>query len=458
MTSYQNAPSSFRDTSGFVFFEGQQVYRQVNLIYQTNYDHLMASGLYTQVVNAGLLIPHDEVKQTASAGAYKIIKPETIPFISYPYEWCFSQLKDAAMITLKTQKIALDYGMSLKDASAYNIQFKNGKPVLIDTLSFEKYQEGRPWVAYRQFCQHFLAPLALMSFADIRLNRLLQLFIDGVPLDLTSRLLPFRTKLLFSLLFHIHLHAKSQKHFADKADNTKRYKMNRSAFYALIDSLESAIRRLHWDPKGTEWAEYYENTNYSIDAFKNKEQIVAEYFDKIKPKTVWDLGANTGTFSQLASENGAYTVSFDIDPAAVEKNYLDGMKRGERLVLPLFLDLTNPSPSIGWENEERISFVKRGPVDTVLALALIHHLAISNNLPFDRIAQFLCKICSSLIIEFVPKNDSQVQRLLRSREDIFSNYTREMFEMEFGRLFSIRDSQRIKNSERVVYLMTRREE
>jgi hypothetical protein len=457
MTSYQKAPSSFRDTDGFVFFKGRQIYRQINLPYQEHYDYLMASGLYKQVVDAGLLIPHNEVKHVGYEHAYKIIQPELIPFISYPYEWCFSQLKVAALTTLTIQKIALDFGMSLKDCSAYNIQFTKGKPVLIDTLSFEKYREGLPWVAYRQFCQHFLAPLILMSYTDIRLNRLLQLFIDGIPLDLTSSLLPFRTKFMFSMLSHIHLHAKSQKYFADKAVNTKSYKMNRRSLYALIDSLESAVRRLNWHPRGTEWAKYYENTNYSVDALKHKAHIVTKYLDRIKPNNVWDLGANAGTFSQIASQNGAHTVSFDIDPAAVEKNYLACVKRGEKLVLPLFLDLTNPSPSIGWDNEERMSFIKRGPVDMVFALALIHHLAISNNLPFGRIAQFFSEICSSLVIEFVPKHDSQVQKLLRTREDIFSDYSREMFEIEFSKLFSIQDSEQIKNSERIVYLMIRKE-
>jgi len=457
MTISRKCSSSFRDPSGFVFFQEYQVYRQINPIYKEHYDYLMGSGLYEKITSAGLLISHNEVESIKSKDAYKIIKPESIPFISYPYEWCFSQLKDAALTTLSIQKMALNFEMSLKDCSAYNIQFLRGKPVFIDTLSFEKYREGQPWVAYRQFCQHFLAPLTLMSHADVRLNRLSQLFIDGVPLDLTAALLPFRTKFMFSSLAHIHLHAKSQKAFSGKALDRKNYKMSRRDVFALIDNLESAVRKLNWRPQGTEWAEYYDNNNYTDGAFQHKAQVVSEYLDRINPKNVWDLGANTGMFSRIAGDKGINTMSFDLDPAAVEKNYLECRNRSESFVLPLLLDLTNPSPGIGWGNDERASLSRRGPVDMVFALALIHHLAISNNLPFDCIAGFFSKICSSLIIEFVPKNDSQVQKLLRTREDVFVNYTRELFEMEFGKLFTIQSSVKINNSERTVYLMAKKE-
>jgi hypothetical protein len=455
-TSDGNLSSSFRDPSGFLFFQDGSIYRQINQSYKENYDHLMSSGLYESLVNAGLLIPHQEVgiDYARTDNAYKIIKPELISFISYPYEWCFSQLKDAALTTLKIHKIALESDMVLKDGSAYNIQFIKGKPVLIDTLSFDKYREGETWVAYRQFCQHFLIPLALMSYKDIRLNQLLRIYIDGIPLDLGSLLLPFRTRLKFSILSHIHLQAKSQAHFADKAEvNTSGRKMSRLAFRALAESLESAIKKLKWRPKGTEWGDYYDDTNYSSDAFQEKKQRITEFLDKIGPQVVWDLGANTGFFSRIASDLGIQTFSFDIDPACVEKNYLECGKKEETHILPLVIDLANPSPGIGWENQERMSFLERGPADTVLALALIHHLAISNNLPLDRIANFFSKVCRSLIIEFVPKNDSQVKRLLVVREDVFPDYTQESFERSFGNYFSIQSSVKIENTERTLYLM-----
>jgi len=451
-------PGSFRDPSGFLFYKDGLIYRQINTIYKENYEHLMDSGLYKALVDANLLIPHKEVDIDGLEPdkAYKIIKPEPIPFISYPYEWCFSQLKDAALTTFKIQKIAMDFEMTLKDCSAYNIQFVKGKPTFIDTLSFEKYHPGQSWIAYRQVCQHFLAPLALMSYKDIRLNQLFRIFIDGIPLDLASSLLPSSTSFKASLLSHIHLHAKSQRHFADRTVNIGGHKISRLSFMGLIDSLESAIKKMYWKAKGTEWADYYEDTNYSPAAIDHKKEIVAKFLDMINPETVWDLGANDGLFSRIASDKKMLTISFDIDPAAVEKNYLRSVKKGETNIIPLLLDLTNPSPGIGWENTERISLIQRGPADTAFALALIHHLAISNNLPISKIANFFNSICKSLIIEFVPKDDSQVQRLLSTREDIFPDYTQQAFESEFRKHFIISSTIKIKDSKRTIYLMKKR--
>ncbi len=452
---------SFRDPSGFLFTRDGAVYRQVNVIYRENYDHLIKSGLYKTLVGEALLIPHEEVDTSLarSGKAYAVIKPEMAGFVSYPYEWCFSQLKDAAMMTLEIHKKSLEFGMSLKDCSAYNVQFRKGRPVFVDTLSFEKYREGEPWVAYRQFCQHFLAPLALMARRDVRLNQLLRIYIDGIPLDLAARLLPKGTFLDLSLLMHIHAHAGSQKRFADKtlSNGMKARRFGRLSMHGLIDSLGSAIKKLRWTPRETEWADYYKDTNYSSQASDHKREIVARFLDKLDPGLVWDLGANVGIFSRIAAERGAQTISFDKDPAAVEKNYLECVSKGETDILPLLLDLTNPSPGIGWENKERMSIFERGPADTALALAIIHHLAISNNLPFRNIADLMRRICNSLVMEFIPKSDSQAQRLLSSREDIFSDYTREAFEDEFQKYFAIQDSVKIKNSERTLYMLARKQ-
>jgi hypothetical protein len=296
-----------------------------------------------------------------------------------------------------------------------------------------------------------------MSYKDIRLNQLLKVHIDGVPLDLASSLLPFRTRLMFSLLSHIHLHARSQRRYANRSVDISRYKISRLSFIGILNNLGSAVEKMKWRPRGTEWADYYKDTNYSSHAFQHKKQVVSDFLDKVSPKSVWDLGANVGIFSRIASEKGIETISFDVDPAAVERNYRDCIAKGETNILPLLLDLTNPSPSIGWSNEERMSLLERGPADTVLALALVHHLAISNNVPLGRIAEFLRSICESLIIEFVPKADGQVQRLLSTREDIFPDYTQPAFEREFGRYFAVQNSVRIRDSERTLYLMQRRE-
>lgn len=431
------------------------MYRQVNRAYADEYARLMESGLYDKLIKAGLLIPHEEADQVSaeSDASFKVIQPERVPIISYPYEWSFSQYKDAALATLSIQRRAMKAGMSLKDASAYNIQFMRGKATLIDTLSFEAYKEGQPWVAYRQFCQHFLAPLALMALRDIRLNQLLRVYIDGVPLDLASRLLPRRTRINFGLLTHIHIHAGAQKRYSGEEVKSRGGSMSRQAMTGLIDSLDATIRKLDWAPQNTEWGNYYDITNYSDQAFEHKKQLVGEWTRRISPAMVWDLGANTGVFSRVAGESGAYVCSFDIDPAAVELNYRQMKQEKIENILPLLQDLTNPSPAIGWANRERDSFHGRGPADLILALALIHHLAISNNVPLSQISEFFAATGKWLIIEFVPKTDSQTRKLLASREDIFPNYTREGFEAAFKAAFKIHEAVEIRESERVLYLL-----
>lgn len=449
--------ASFRDPSGFIFKRDGKLYRQVNQSYAEEYTFLMESGLYAKLTKAGLLISHEEtnVQPIEPAESFKIIQPEYIPFISYPYEWSFGLLKEAALKTLSIQKRALKAGMTLKDASAYNMQFVNGKAMLIDTLSFGIYNEGEPWDAYRQFCQHFLAPLALMAHADIRLNQLLRAYIDGIPLDLASRLLPFASRLNFGLLTHLHLHARLQKDSANPADRQKSTtgKMSKQGMLGLIESLESTVKKLNWNPAGTEWGDYYQITNYSDKAFQHKQELVSNWVSQVNPKLVWDMGANDGTFSRLASDQGVQTISFDIDPAAVEQNYRKAKEKKEQNIVPLLLDLTNPSSSIGWHNRERDSLMERAPADMALALAVIHHLAISNNVPLPQIADFFADAGKCLVIEFVPKSDSQVQKLLSSRKDIFPNYTREAFEEAFTERFKIREKVAVEESERYLYLM-----
>lgn len=446
---------SFRDPSGFIFRYDGKLYRQVNTSYRENYDELISCGLYDTLAGKGLLIPHKEsdTPPRQQSCAYKVLEPEPLDFISYPYEWSFSALKDAALMTLEIQKIAMDKGMSLKDASAYNVQFRASRPVFIDTLSFEKYAEGSPWVAYRQFCQHFLAPLALMSRKDIRLGQLLKSNIDGIPLDLASSLLPHRTYLSFALLSHIHLHARSQKHFQDKAKSYRGAKVSKLSLMGLIDNLKNIISCLDIKTKDfTGWADYYDKTNYTKRALEHKRSLVKEYLSECKPQKIWDIGANTGIFSRLFSGEDTLCVSFDLDPYAVDLNYRIA-KKNDDPVLPLVLDLTNPSPSLGWDHSERMSLKERGPADAVIALALIHHMCIGNNLPFAMVASFLSDITKELIIEFVPKEDSQIRKMLSTREDIFTDYSRESFEKEFKKHFNITRSDMIKDSNRVLYLM-----
>lgn len=457
-------PSSFRDPAGFLFKKNHTLYRQVNPGYAKDYDLLMSSGLYDALVRAGLLIAHEEVEFETGSPAYKVLQPEIVDTISYPHEWCFSQLKDAALATIRIQGFALKFGMVLKDASAYNIQFHKGTATFIDTLSFTRYREGEPWVAYKQFCQHFLAPLALMSFTDCRLSQLFRVYMDGIPLDLASRLLPKSTYLKFSLLTHIHLHAKAQAKYADSKPASEAKAQPRhigiKAFGAMLQGLHGAVKKLKWQLPNTEWGQYYSATNYQDQSMRHKETLVAQFLQAAKPASsvVHDLGANNGHFSRIAASQGFTVVSQDIDPVAVEKNYLQTKLNKEQKLLPLLLDLTNPSPALGWSLNERMSFMERIDGRIVMALALIHHLAISNNVPLGMIAKFFSEFAQCLIIEFVPKSDSQVQRLLTSREDIFEDYTQKHFESEFGEYFSLQDQAAIEDSERTLYLMQRNED
>ncbi len=414
-------PGSFRDPAGFIFERDGVVHRQINEPYADTYARLMDSGLYQNLVDAGLLIPHVELADDAppaAKDAHRVIRPEPLGFNSQPFEWSFTQLRDSALATLDIQRRAMRFGLSLKDASAYNIQLHNTRPVLIDTLSFEIHDQDYPWVGYRQFCQHFLAPLALMAHVDVRLGRMMESHIDGIPIDLASRLLPFRTMMRFGLAVHIHFHAKSQRRLARPGTDRSagRGRMNPHRQLAVIGSLESTIKRLKWNSDEAAWSDYYEQDSYDEVAFADKRRIVGEYLRGFAPEEVWDIGANTGVFSRLATDVGARVVSIDNDPGPVDINYRQVVAEGESNLYPIVADLTNPSPSLGWENRERSALLDRGPTDTVMALALIHHLAISNNVPFSRLASFFAGRCRTLIIEFVPEGDPKVQRLLSMRD------------------------------------------
>ncbi|MBI4092664.1 MAG: SAM-dependent methyltransferase [Candidatus Kerfeldbacteria bacterium] len=451
----ESHPSSFRDPSGFVFISGENIFRQINLSYQEPFDHLMNSGLYQQLVSAGLLIPHVEVGSDGSTppGAYKVIQPQKIAFISYPYEWSFHQWQDAALVTLQVQQRALEYGMTLKDASSFNIQFHNGRPTLIDTLSFELFAEGKPWIAYRQFCQHFLAPLALMAHVDLRLGRMLEQHLDGIPLDLASALLPRRTYAQVSLLSHIHLQAKVKTYFSRAKKPEKKHFISRFSHTTLVESLRQAIRRLQPPRRRTEWSGYYSETNYTPAAFARKKEIVDLWLQEIGPRRVLDLGANTGVFSFLACRKNAFTVAADADALAVDLLYREMKQQQERNLLPLVIDVTSPTPGVGWENTERLPFRHRGAFDAVLCLALVHHLALRQNLSFEQIAKFLRKLSPWLIVEFIPKEDSQAQRLLQLKEDIFPHYTQSNFLAVFQHFFTVHQQLPVGDSRRTLYLM-----
>lgn len=443
--------ASFRDPSGYVYYEDGKVFRKINECYISTYDYLMSSGLYDRLLEEELIIKHKEVKRTDN---FVILEVEKVPFISYSYEWCFSQYKDAALLTLKINKIALEYGMILKDASVYNVQFINSKPVFIDTLSFDMYEEGMPWGAYGQFTRHFIAPLLLMNFVDDRMNCLLKNYIDGVPLDLTEAILKKRGG--FFAKQHIIWQNKAiKKHNVDGRKSSIKVNVSKKSLLNINVMIQNQIEALRGKKVNTEWDEYYSNTNYSSIADDEKKSIVLDYVKKLKIMNsdfAIDIGANDGKYSRLIREYFNTVISMDIDNNAVSRNYEVANQNNEN-ILPLVFDFNNPSPSIGFACKERESLSERCSAKLVMALALIHHIAISNNVPLDKIAEWFSKIGEYLIIEFVPKNDSQVKLLLKTRRDIFDMYTKETFEKNFSNYFDILEINKVLDSERIIYLM-----
>jgi ribosomal protein L11 methylase PrmA len=451
-------PASFRDPDGYVYYQGDSILRYICSGYLETYNSCVSSGFFQTLFDKSILIYHEEIER---GDDHVIIKPERIDFCSYPYEWCFSQWKDAALLTLSLQKIALEFGFTLKDASAFNVQFHKGRPVFIDTLSFEPYIEGNAWGAYRQFCEHFLAPLALMALKDIRLGTLFRIFIHGIPLDLAVSLLPIQARFNPNLLAHLYLHASSQKRLENRPGDAPAradIAISRKSLQGILESLEMAIRSLSWKPAGTEWGDYYDKTNYTDAALLTKRELVAEFLSKVTPapQMVWDCGGNTGFFSRVASEQGILTLCLDIDPAAVEQNYHQVRTKGETFLLPLLQDFTNPSADRGWNQEERTSLLGRKSADATFALALIHHLVIGNNVPLVKVSEFFIQISPWLIIEFVPKEDSQVKRLLAHRKDIFPDYNEQGFEKAFSAHWKQVDKVLIPGTKRILYLFSRK--
>jgi SAM-dependent methyltransferase len=459
-------PASYRDPSGFVYRRDRVLYRQVNTSYAADWDALIGSGLYERLANSSTLVRHEpaDLALAATPDAYRVIRPAPVDLISYPYEWTFGEIKDAALLTLDAQLTALELGMTLKDASAYNVQYQRGSPVLIDSLSFERFAPGVPWVAYRQFCEHFLAPLALMARRDIRCGRLLREHLDGIPLDFAARLLPGRTRLEFGLATHVHLHARAQRRYGDRfvaTDGPSRRAptMSLDRLRALVANLRATVAKLDWTPEGTEWADYAERTSYGDEATRAKDVLVDRFVRASGARTVIDFGANTGRFSRIAADAGCTVVACDIDPAAAERHYRTVRQEGRRTILPLVIDLADPSPAQGWAGRERAPFSERVHGDLGLALALVHHLAISRNVPLPLIAEYLATLVDQLLVEFVPKHDAMVRRLLASRRDVFPEYTIEGFRAALAAQFAVIEEVPIEGSARVLfYASGRRDE
>ena len=454
----QPLASSFRDPSGFVFQKDGIIYRQVNRVFKEDFDHFINSGCYDHFIKNEWIIPHEEITENLSGSDnwYKTLRPQKIPFISYPYEWCFDMLKDAALHSLQLAKEGISFGIILKDATPFNVQWLNGKPIFIDTLSFERYDPSKSWIAYRQFCENFLSPLLLMHYAQQPLQSLLLIYPEGIPLPITRSLLPWRSKFSFHTYLHIHL----QERLASKnivKEIRQQNNFSEKKLFRLLDSFQSLIQSLNWKGRATAWDKYYEEAHQRNDYVLQKKKIIAKWISEIPSLyTSVDLGANEGQFSFLLAAKNIQTVAADFDHTSINKLYQKTKKENERNILPLVIDLANPSPAVGLNNKERISFIKRTNVDLSLALAFIHHLFIGKNIPFDKICESIKNITNYLIIEFIPKRDEKVQFMLKQKKDIYQGYTEENFVKVFEKYFFIQRKQEIAESGRVLYQMKRR--
>ena len=454
------SPTSFRDPAGFVFHEGGLFKRAISHVGLNDYEQMMSSGLYEQLTDQELLLSHheDSARGELQQGVAKVIVPEQLKFISYPYEWCFDQLKDAALLTLEIQRRALNIGMALKDASFFNVQFHRGKPVFIDTLSFE-IDTDRPWVAYRQFCEHFLSPLLLAAHVDSGFHRYLATSIDGFDLSVTHRLLPLRVRLQPGVFMHVGLHARSQqKHAqADQGRAPTSIRMSSQRKIAVIESLISTVQKIHPRQKKSSWSTYYADaSHYSDESEAFKKQAVEKAVRDCGPKLVFDLGGNVGNYSRVVTGLGIDCVCYDQDPLSVNENYVRSRDNGDSHMLPLVMDLTNPTPPLGFGGKERMGLLDRPGPDLVLALAVVHHLRITGNVPLSLLVDFLARLSGRVLIEFVPKEDPLVQGLLAAREDIFDDYEEAAFEEAFQAHFQMAWRSPIPGTKRTLYLFERR--
>jgi ribosomal protein L11 methylase PrmA len=416
--------------------------------------------LLKSLVEQGWLVDTREVDRSEidlpDADVVGVVEHRRIPFVSHPYEWSFGQLRAAALHQLDLHLHALANGATLSDASAYNIQFVGAKPVFIDLLSLRRYREGEFWLGHKQFCEQFLNPLLLRACFDIPHNAWYRGALEGIPSEQMAALLPLRKRLSWRVMSHITLPARLQQRSRSRSESqlkeVRERRLPLPAFRAMLRQLRKWVDDLE-PARGRQsvWGDYTQTHTYASGEQSAKRRFVAEFVAATRPGILWDLGCNTGDYSQLALESGAgYVVGFDFDPDAIEAAF--ARAQAHRLAyLPLHLDATNPSPDQGWRNRERDGLMRRANADAILALAFEHHLAIGRNVPLDQVVQWLVGLAPRGVIEWVEKSDSTAQRMLALREDIFDRYTREAFEGELARNARIVKSETVSEQGRRLY-------
>ena len=449
-------PASYRDPAGFMFESEGQLYRQVNLAGKEDLEQLMQSGLYKQLTDQSLLISHQTIDKNFNGAPdwYSTLQPEILPVISYPWEWSFATLQEAALLTLRIMRLSIGKGMILKDATPFNVQIHKGRLIFIDTLSFTNYTESKPWDAYRQFCETFLFPLYIEHYTGMEGSRLLSIYPDGIPAATTAALLPWKSKWNLGVRLHVLLQSKVG---GNAAPTNKEIRFSKTKMQQLLQHLESIIKDLKTGyPENSVWNHYYDGSILGPEYLEEKTRLIRDIIGERRFQLVLDLGANDGHFSKLLATQSAIVVATDSDRNCIQRLYKEVREKKMGNVYPLLLDITNPSAGIGFENKERTSFFNRVHPDMAMALALIHHLAIGKNIPLERIARHFHELAPEWIVEFVPKSDEKVQQLLANRTDIFDHYDQAHFERLFGQYFHFEQVVPVTGTGRILYFMKRK--
>lgn len=458
-------PGSFRDRDSRVVISGDTVLRAISPEGVPDWELLSSSGLLTELVERGDLVGTREVDasrldggtELLPTGVARVLEHDRIPFVSYPYEWTFSMLKDAALLQLDIATEAIDSGLMLKDATPYNVQFEGSKPVFIDVGSFEELPEGQPWVGYRQFCMLCLYPLMFQAHKDLPFQPWLRGSIDGIqPID-AIKVFSLRDRLRPGVFLHTSLHARLDRRAnrsgpGSAEENAKKREVKPQAVKAHIQSMRKLVEKLRWKAGETAWSGYRQDNTYSDDDDRAKQAFVAQVVQTKRPSLTWDMGCNDGAYSRIADEGSDRVVAFDFDHASVEALYRSLKEEGNRTILPLVGNLADPSPALGWRGLERRTLDDRGAPDLMLALALIHHVSISANIPIADFLDWTASLGSGLVIEFPKRDDPMVEALLANKQDGANpDYDLDYFERELGRRYRIERREELPSGHRVLF-------
>ena len=454
-------PGSFRDWDSRVFYEDGRVLRALSGHGLAGWNALAGSRLFREAVEAGELVRTHRVDWASLPeglvhDADAVLEHERIPFVSYPYEWPFSMLKDAALLQLDLLERALAEDLTLKDATSYNVQWRGTRPVFIDVGSFEPLAPGEPWQGYRQFCMLFLNPLLLQAYKNVPFQPWLRGSLGGISPAEAAALMSFRDRFRRGVLTNVILHARLERKHAetsrDVRGDLRKAGFRKELIVANVRRLRKLVARLQWAPGRTEWNEYGATTSYSEGDAERKEQFVREVVHERERGLAWDVGANEGRHARIAAENTGYVLALDGDAAVVDGNYHRLHEEGNDRVLPLVCDVTDPSPALGWQGLERRTLEARGRPDLTLCLAVVHHVAISGNVPVPEFLGWLRGLGTELVIEFPTRDDPRAAALLaRKKPGAHPDYDREPFERALAERFRIVRTEELASGSRILY-------